>query len=155
MYAHVNDGVISPPQNLPPSWAHPDGRTVSNLYALNDDELVQLGWHPVTLTDQPTFDAASQTVDQVLALDGSTVVQSWTVRAMTTDEQAAYNAAAAASLKAQAQSALDKSDVTMIRCVEHGVAVPTEWATYRSALRSIVSTGAGSMPTRPNYPAGT
>lgn len=62
-------------------------------------------------------------------------------------------------LQAQAQSALDASDITMIRCVEHGVAVPAEWATYRAALRAIVRATSGDptqpLPARPAYPAGT
>lgn len=61
--------------------------------------------------------------------------------------------------QAQAQSALDASDITMIRCVEHGVAVPAEWATYRGALRAIVRSASGDptqpLPTRPAYPVGT
>lgn len=59
----------------------------------------------------------------------------------------------------QAQAALDASDITMIRCVEHGVAVPAEWATYRGALRAIVRATSGDptqpLPSRPAYPAGT
>ena len=83
--------------------------------------------------------------------------------AMTADEETAFLAAQAASqtasailvLKSQAQTALDKSDITMIRCIENGVAVPSTWATYRAALRAIVSSGTGTMPTQPAYPAGT
>lgn len=59
----------------------------------------------------------------------------------------------------QAQALLDKSDVTMLRCAENSVAVPAAWATYRKALRSIISATSGDptqpLPTRPTYPAGT
>lgn len=58
-----------------------------------------------------------------------------------------------------AQSALDKSDVTILRCTENSVAVPTAWATYRAALRAIVRATTGDatqpLPTRPAYPSGT
>ena len=55
-----------------------------------------------------------------------------------------------------AQSALDKSDVTVLRCVEAGVALPPEWATYRQGLRDIIAGEAtGPLPVRPDYPAGT
>lgn len=61
--------------------------------------------------------------------------------------------------QAQAQGALDASDITMIRCVEHGVTVPAEWASYRGALRAIVRAASGDptqpLPSRPAYPAGT
>lgn len=62
-------------------------------------------------------------------------------------------------VQARAQTALDASDITLLRCVEHGVAVPPEWVAYRAALRSIVGTTSGDpaqgLPTRPAYPAGT
>lgn len=61
----------------------------------------------------------------------------------------------AAALKADAQSLLDKSDQTVGRCFEHAVSVPQEWKDYRAALRSIVTSGIGVIPTRPEYPAGT
>ena len=54
-----------------------------------------------------------------------------------------------------ASAALAESDVTVIRCYEHAVAVPAEWVAYRAALRAIVSSGTGSLPTRPAFPAGT
>lgn len=62
--------------------------------------------------------------------------------------------------QAQAKSALDASDMTVLRCVEKAVSVPTAWATYRATLRAIVgATTVGDptkpLPTKPSYPAGT
>ncbi|MCX4156168.1 MULTISPECIES: hypothetical protein [Paraburkholderia] len=61
--------------------------------------------------------------------------------------------------QASAKAALDVSDITILRCYEKSVATPTEWATYRDALRAIVSAAAGDpmqpLPTKPVYPAGT
>lgn len=64
-----------------------------------------------------------------------------------------------AAAKTQAQAALDKSDVTILRCYESGVAVPAPWAAYRVALRAIVSAQTVAdlhpLPAMPDYPAGT
>ncbi len=66
-------------------------------------------------------------------------------------------AAAAPSWGFAAQMALDASDITILRCFEHGVAVPAEWVTYRAALRAIVAgtSTPAELPARPAYPAGT
>lgn len=74
---------------------------------------------------------------------------------------AAHNPASESWLAYQvgAQSLLDKSDLTIIRCGENQVAVPAAWETYRKALRAIVGASTGDptapLPTRPNYPANT
>ena len=63
-----------------------------------------------------------------------------------------------AALVAAAQLALDKSDITVMRCYSAAVAVPTAWQTYREALRAIVNgsdTTSTSLPSTPTYPAGT
>jgi hypothetical protein len=63
------------------------------------------------------------------------------------------------TLAAQAQAALDRSDMTSTRCFKAGVPFPADWQTYCVALRAIVGGTAGPMPTtlpaQPAYPAGT
>jgi hypothetical protein len=100
MYAHIHDGVIAAPQELPQTWSHPDGRTVSNLHALNDDELVQLGWYPVTQSDVPNFDPSAQIADGVLTLTGTHITQSWTIRELSDAEKSAWLTQQRASLTA-------------------------------------------------------
>lgn len=61
--------------------------------------------------------------------------------------------------QSEAQQFLDKSDVTIARCTENSVSVPSEWRAYRISLRAIISAPTGdstqSLPTRPEYPSGT
>lgn len=63
------------------------------------------------------------------------------------------------NFKLQAQVELDCSDVTIMRCAESAIPVPSDWATYRKALRAIVGTEAGDaskgLPVKPPYPKGT
>ncbi len=69
----------------------------------------------------------------------------------------------AALAKFQAQAALDASDRTMSRITEAVIRGATTWTAadvvawgaYRVALRAIASSGAGALPTRPAFPAGT
>lgn len=62
-----------------------------------------------------------------------------------------------ALLKSQAQTALDKSDITVLRCYENAVPVPGTWQAYRTELRAIVSgtSSATELPEMPAYPEGT
>ena len=86
------------------------------------------------------------------------LIQAWLAEGNTplpyAPDPAAAQAALKEALKASAQSALDKSDTTLLRCYEAGVAVPVEWATYRGQLREIVSgkSSATVLPVRPVYP---
>ena len=83
--------------------------------------------------------------------------------AMTDDEEAVYvaqqaldNAAATtAALVNQASQALTASDMTATRCIKAGVSFPPEWLAYVAALRVVVSSGTGTLPIQPAYPAGT
>lgn len=57
-----------------------------------------------------------------------------------------------------ASAALSNSDNTILRCYESAVPVPSEWVTYRKALRAIVSQTSGTpgdLPIKPDYPVGT
>ena len=58
-------------------------------------------------------------------------------------------------VRAEARSALEASDLTVLRCVEAGIPVPADWAAYRQALRAVVSGASTTLPDRPVYPAGT
>jgi hypothetical protein len=62
-----------------------------------------------------------------------------------------------APLAPPAKAALDASDIVVLRCCEHGVAVPEEWRSYRAALREIVNcaSAATALPPTPEYPANT
>jgi hypothetical protein len=73
---------------------------------------------------------------------------------------AAQQSAAAWSVyQASAKAALDASDITILRCYENAVVAPAAWATYRKALRAVVSAASGDatqpLPVAPQYPAGT
>ena len=81
---------------------------------------------------------------------------------MTADQIAAVNAVYAAhdpskqDYAAAAQADLDRTDVTIVRCAENGIAVPSAWANYRATLRAIVSgKQPGPIPTQPAFPANT
>lgn len=96
--------------------------------------------------------------DDYTPASGETVVDGDVLPDIETLHEASYIAArAAAALKVSAQDALDRSDITVLRCHENAVAVPAAWQTYRTELRAIVSgtSPATELPARPEYPEGT
>lgn len=54
-----------------------------------------------------------------------------------------------------AQALLDKSDITILRCMEKGVAIPDAWISYRDQLRAVVKGQQSTLPGTPAYPAGS
>ena len=52
----------------------------------------------------------------------------------------------------EALAALERSDITVLRCAEAGQPTPSDWVAYREALRAIVSGGPGPLPARPDWP---
>ncbi|OPY03780.1 MAG: hypothetical protein A4E60_00077 [Syntrophorhabdus sp. PtaB.Bin047] len=96
--------------------------------------------------------------DDYTPVSGETVADGDILPDIETLHEASYFAArAAAALKILAQEALDRSDITILRCYENAVTVPAAWQTYRTELRAIVSgtSPATELPARPEYPEGT
>ena len=79
---------------------------------------------------------------------------------LTNDEQSALNTAqssnaasiAASQLKSQALALLVMSDMVATRCFKAGVSFPSEWQSFVTSLRAIVSTGTGTIPATPALP---
>jgi hypothetical protein len=86
--------------------------------------------------------------------DGSAVIGgTWDGSHFGPDPNAAIEAMEA--MKELAKKLLDESDVTVTRCYEHAVAVPSEWQAYRTALRGVISGSQTVLPIKPAYPSGT
>ena len=60
-----------------------------------------------------------------------------------------------ARFASQAQTLLDKSDKTLLRCLEHGITPSAELLAYRVALRQVVVGTLSTIPTIPAYQVGT
>jgi len=116
-----------------------------------------LGIDPVLEAPKPEVTGYTQAVRDGVTQDANgNWVQAWTVVDMFsdyTDEdgnlvtktdqendyQARLNSEAAASVRTQRDAKLAESDWMVIKSAETGVALATEWATYRQALRDITT----------------
>ena len=125
-----------------------ENNIIRELLTLDDSADISTMFHPSLVWKDVTGFAVSEG----LQYDPATGLYSSTPEPL--PDPVAAQAALKEALKASAQSTLDKSDTTLLRCYEAGVAVPVEWATYRGQLREIVSgkSSATVLPVRPVYP---
>ena len=55
-------------------------------------------------------------------------------------------------LLSEAKTALANSNVTIMNYYENSIPVPTTWVDYRNILRTIISSGTGTLPSVPQNP---
>lgn len=109
--------------SLPSQWSD------SVLDALNVDLVVQ--------QEIPSYDSATQKVElnsTATQVNGEWV-QDWTVLTMTAEEQAENDTQARAAVRQHRDALLQQTDWR----ASSDLVLPTEWATYRQALRDITS----------------
>ena len=97
--------------------------------------------------------------DPITTITANSVTQRFPALTYTA-QQLADNAAAAAAAtlaanKISAIASLQKSDVTLLRCLENGIPIPDTWVQYRKALRALIGGASSILPTTPTYPVGT
>ena len=121
-----------------------------------DSLLAEFGVFPVTVAEMPTYAERTQTITQnetATQVNGAWVY-GWTVADKTAEEVAAYETAKGMSVRSQRDEKLAETDWMVIKATETGVALATEWATYRQALRDVTAqTGFPNEVTWPTKPA--
>lgn len=109
--------------SLPSQWSD------SVLDALNVDVVVQ--------QEIPSYDSATQKVElnsTATQVNGEWV-QDWTISTMTAEEQAENDTQTRAAVRQHRDALLQQTDWR----ASSDLVLPTEWATYRQALRDITS----------------
>ena len=100
------------------------------------------------------FDGLFTYIDEVFALtpEGTTIIEANNAKKKADEDKKAIK-----ENQAKAQTLIDESDITVIRCGENDVKVPAEWKNYRKELRKIIKEENEVLviPDMPAYPAGT
>lgn len=125
-------------------------RVFSNPMAAS--EAVEVGYSVLFEPVQPAYDPATHEVQRgANTCSNGLWYTSWVVSPLSATILQGM-------LKFAASQALVKSDITMLRCVEAGVAVPSAWNVYRKALRAIatgIDITSTVLPITPAFVAGT
>ena len=153
MYIKLTNGT---PTTYTIGQLRKDNSNTSFPKNIPDSLLAEFGVFPATVAEMPTYAERTQTIAQnetATQVNGAWVY-GWTVADKTAEEVAAYDTAKGMSVRSQRDNLLAETDWMVIKAAETGVALATEWATYRQALRDVTAqTGFPNEVTWPVKPA--
>tara|TARA_A200000159_G_scaffold19521_1_gene16104 strand:- start:249 stop:689 length:441 start_codon:yes stop_codon:yes gene_type:complete len=133
------------PRRLPEMMQLSDGTVITRASTYTEEQIADVGW--VLAPDYPQTDPSTQKVSW-----NEDTVQ-WDVLPLSDEEIEQNNAGAWSGIRHERNELLSETDYIVLRAYENGTAVPTEWATYRQALRDLPSTSTDfnsvAWPTRP------
>lgn len=117
-----------------------------------DELLAEFDVFPATFAEMPTYAERTQTIiqNETATQVNGVWVYDWTVVDKTAEEVTEYDLAQGVSVRSQRDDLLAKTDWMVIKAAETGVALTTEWAAYRQALRDI--TAQATFPTEVTWP---
>lgn len=137
MYIKLNNGV---PENYSIGQLRKDNVSTSFPRNITAEILAEYDVYAVTYAPMPDI-TSTQKLEQnesPTLVDGSWVIQ-WNVLDKTAEELAADVEVQARSVRSERDAKLVASDWMVIKSAETGVALATEWATYRQSLRDITT----------------
>jgi len=121
----------------------------------SDELLAEWNVFPVVKQDPPTFDAATQDLNETNpTLSSNQWLQTWSVTAASSDEIAQRTTDKQAEVRAQRNQLIAETDWVVVMAKEVGTNIPAAMKTYRQALRDLPS-AAGfphtmTWPTKPS-----
>ena len=122
----------------------------------SDELLAEWNVFPVVKQDPPTFDAATQDLNESNpTLSSNQWLQTWSVTAASSDEIAQRTTDKQAEVRAQRNQLIAETDWVVVMAKETGTNIPSAMKTYRQALRDLPTTEAGfphtmTWPTKPS-----
>lgn len=106
----------------------------------SDELLAQWNVFPVVEQDPPTFNAATQDLNQVNpTLTNNQWLQTWAVTAASSDEIAQRTTAKEVEVRAKRDRLIAETDWIVVMAKETGTNIATAMKTYRQALRDLPS----------------
>lgn len=120
------------PENYSIGQLRRDNPQVSFPSTIPTSTLEEYGVYPVTQTDLPAYDGQLYACNSNIELVEGVWTQIWMVKPLPQDQ-------AESNIRTQRDQLLAETDWIVSRSYEQGISVPTEWQTYRQALRDIPS----------------
>ena len=106
----------------------------------SDELLAEWNVFPVVKQDPPTFDAATQDLNETNpTLSSNQWLQTWSVTAASSDEIAQRTTDKQAEVRAQRNQLIAETDWVVVMAKETGTNIAAAMKTYRQALRDLPS----------------
>ena len=117
-----------------------DNPTTSFPRNPSDELLAQWNVFPVVRQDPPSFNSATQDLNQVNpTLTNNQWLQTWSVTAASADEIAQRTTAKEVEVRAERDRLIAETDWIIVKAKETSTTVATAMKTYRQALRDLPS----------------
>jgi hypothetical protein len=141
MHIKLTNGV---PEKYTIGQLRRDNPQVSFPKNIPDATLAEYDVYPLTATDRPQVDYTKNVTEDTQILVEGVWTQVWSITEATADEIAERTLRQEAKVRMTRTQMLDDTDWIIIKAAESGTPVPTEWQTYRQALRDVT--------TQPGFP---
>ena len=140
MYVKITNGSVDTyPYSV--GMLRRDNPTTSFPKKVSNEILAEFNVYPVVVADDPNYDQLTQKIEQAdipTLIDGVWIVTKSITQLSDKEAKEIYDEKAS-SIRFQRDSKLEESDWMVIKSAETGIALATEWATYRQALRDITT----------------
>lgn len=130
---YTKDGCL--PTRMPFTIELGDGTFRTNPRTFTDEEIASAGW-----TVAPEVPSADDYNSRTHKCQWNTETSTWDILPIPDDEIARTLELAWNGMRHERNGMLAESDFIVVKSLERGEAVPTDWATYRQALRDITDT---------------
>jgi len=136
MYVKITNGT---PETYTIGQLRRDNPNTSFPKAVSDAVLASYDVFPLSTTAQPAYDYTKNVVEGTPVQVAGVWTQVWSVSDASSEEAAERLAVQSTISRSTRFELLQETDWVVAKAQELGTAIPSEWATYRQALRDITS----------------
>lgn len=130
----IENQVQGEPSSLPTNF-----QNISNFYVLPSEKLIEHGWYPVRLVENPNKTNTTKFVDYTFVVENNEVVQYENIREKTPEEIQEETDKQWIKMRAERNKLLFISDWTQLSDSPLTNEKKQDWQTYRQQLRDVTN----------------
>lgn len=130
---YTKDGCL--PTRMPFTIELEDGTLRTNPSSFTDEEIASAGW--VVAPEAPSGEDFNYRTHK---FQWNTETSTWDILPIPEDEVARTIEIGIRGIRSERNALLQETDYIVVKAMERGESVPSEWATYRQELRDLTDT---------------